>query len=312
MAALAQPGDTWGISGPTFLTGYLLVALLILGGTLIHRRVLFAGRRPAKPTDLHPLQVAYLNGGGRLAVYTALGGLRCAGAVGTGPKGKLILAGPLPEQATPLDRAIHQAVSRNPKLRVLFHDPGVVAALAALHAELERVGLAVSRSARSAARVGPLLLLGLVALGVARLIAGISGGKPVGYLVLCLIGLLPATLLLLARVPRHTRAARWLLRQLRRTHRHLAPIERPAYPTYGPLATAMGVAIFGPATLWVLDPVFATEARVDRAMPMLGGGSAVPPNGGGVSCSGGDCGGGIGIGDGGCGGGGCGGGGCGG
>ena len=240
MDVLAQPGDTWGIPGSTFLIAYLVTAALIVVGTLAHRLVGFAGRRSPGFDQLHPLRAAYLNGGDRLAIYTALGGLRSAGSVGVGPDRALAPIGPMPPRATPLDQAVYNAAGRRVTPRALSGDQWVSAALADLRAGLERDGLAPHQSARRAARLGPALLFVLLAVGVLRLVAGISGAKPVGFLVLALVGLTPTFLLLAFTVPRRTRAARAALRSLRRRHNHLAPMYAPAYASYGAAGAAMG------------------------------------------------------------------------
>src|SRR4051794_14762473 len=97
----AASGDTWGLSGPTFLLYYGIAALLLLAISVIHRRILFGG---AQTTGAHlgPQQLAYLNGGAQLAISSALGGLRAAGAIGS-EKRALTRIGPLSAGATPLD-----------------------------------------------------------------------------------------------------------------------------------------------------------------------------------------------------------------
>lgn len=303
------PGQshTWGIPGPTFLSIFLVIAALLLAGTLVHRAVSFSGRRPENPGRLHPLQVAWLNGGDHLAIYAALGALRVAGALGSQADHRLVQTGPLPAWATRLEWAVYQAAGQGRRSRELIGDPGVRYALTELRAELERAGLALPPTARTAARVGPILLLVLLGVGVLRLVAGIANHKPVGFLLLTLACLAAASIVLLVRVPRGTRAARTALRTLRDQQPHLSPEYLPAYATYGPAATALGIALFGGAVLYALDPVFAAEAEIRRtvasgAHTSTAGSSSGGSGGGdpGDSCGGG------------CGGGGCGGGGCGG
>ncbi|MEO3923197.1 TIGR04222 domain-containing membrane protein [Micromonosporaceae bacterium B7E4] len=296
MDALTVQAETWDVPGPVFLTLYLTIAGLILLGTLLHRLVGFAGRRPPGAERLHPVQLAWLSGGDRLAVHATLGGLRAAGAVGTTPQHRLAQTGPLPIRATLLDAAVHRAAAQGVRGRTLDNEPRVRAALADLRADLARSGLAPSPSARPAARIGPVLLLGLVAVGLARLVAGLAGGQPVGYLGLSLLALAPTSVVLLCAVPRRTRAANALLRDLRGQHQHLAPRHSPAYATYGAAGAALGIALFGTAALVEFDPAFAVEAEVQRTMS----GSAAGSTGGG---SGGDSSGGDGSGGGGCGGG---------
>ncbi|MEU7619578.1 TIGR04222 domain-containing membrane protein [Micromonospora rifamycinica] len=312
MNILAASGDTWGIPGPLFLKLYLMVAAVAVVGTLLHRRRTTAGPPDAAGTDqLGPQQVAYLNGGDQLAVWSALGGLRAAGAIDVRPDRRLIAAGPTPTGVTPLDHAIRHAARQPVAARTLGRDSGVARALEQLRLGLEQRGLLIDADGVRALRRGRNLLLVLLALGVVRLVAGLINGRPVGWLLLALAGL-GVAFALLARTPRRTRAANVLLRRLRSSSHHLSPDSTPAYATYGAAGAAMGVALFGTASLYALDPGFAAQAEIQRQALSASSGSSYSGSSGTScggstsSCSGGSsssCGGG----GGGCGGGGCGG-----
>lgn len=303
MSVLAA--DTWGVPGPTFLRFYLLTALVVVVGSLVYRSRMLAGQPTVGAGRLGPQQVAYLNGGDQLAIWTALGGLRGSGAVGVGPDRRLTADGSLPSGVTPLDQAVHHAARNHLHTRELARDQRVVRALTELREGLERQGLALPPEQRAAARRGAWWVLALMALGAARIAAGLANGRPVGFLLIaCLVLIVP--LVLLARVPWRTRAADAALRELRRSNSHLSPASAPAYATYGAAGAAMGVALFGTVSLWTLDPGFAEQAEIQRQALNTGGGSGF--GGSGSSCGGGggsSCGGGGG--GGGCGGGGCGG-----
>ncbi|MEV4466740.1 TIGR04222 domain-containing membrane protein [Micromonospora echinofusca] len=304
MTVPAAPGDTWGISGPTFLRVYLLVAVVIVVGTLVHRLAVLAGPSVGHVGQLGPQQVAYLNGGQQLAIWASVGALRSSGAIGVRPDRRLTTGGPLPAGITPLDQAIHFAAGRNATTRQLARDEWVVRALDQLRASLEQRGLALAPARRSALRLGAFLLTALLLVGVARIVAGLVNDRPVGWLVLSQIPLIVVAVLL-HRVPWRTHAATRALRDLRRQHTYLAPASGPAYATYGAAGAAMGVALFGTASLYAMDPGFASQAEIQRqaitgtGASSSGGGGC----GGGSSCSGGSsCGGGGGCGGGGCGG----------
>jgi uncharacterized protein (TIGR04222 family) len=289
--------DTWGIPGPTFLAYYLggIVAVAIIAA--LHRRVLFRGRPDARVDNLGPQQVAYLNGGDRLAIYAALGGLRAAGAIGTGPERTLAQAGHLPPGATALDTAVHNAAGRGLKARDLPGDHWVASALTQLRDGLEADGLAIGGTALREARLWAIGGAAIVLLGVARLIAGANNGKPVGLLLPCIVLAILVTVPMLKKKGRYaTRAAIKAMRGLRTQHAYLSPKESPAYATYGATGAAMGVALFGAASLYEMDPAFAADAEIQRA-------AAASGTAGGGSCGGGSsCGGGGGCGGGGCGG----------
>lgn len=299
--ALAAPGDTWGISGPTFLTVYLTVAALTVAVGAVHRWRVLAGSSTPGVGQLGSEQVAYLNGGRQLAGYAAVGWLRGAGAIGVDRR-RLVATGPLPAGSSRLAWAVHNSVGRPSTLADVYRDSQVRAALDDLGNTLERDGLAVGPDRRRSARLGATALAVLMLVGAVRLFVGIMGDRPIGFLVVALVALLLLRVPL-ARVPYRTRAGAEALRSLRQRHAHLAPQQSPAYSTYGAAGAAMGVALFGTASLWALDPTFAQQAEIQRqAAASSAGSSSGTSCGGGGGDSGGDSGGG------GCGGGGCGGG----
>lgn len=302
MSGLAAAGDTWGISGPTFLTYFLAAAAVVVVGSILHRTRLFAGPRDPHRPRLTSEQAAYLNRGPRLAVYAALGGLRSSGAIGLGPDGSLVQTGSLPAGSTALDQAIYHAAGNRERPKELAAQHWVAGALADLRDRLERDGLAVTAEQRRAARTGPLLLLALVAIGVLRAFAGVANGRPVGFLVVAIVGLATIALVQLFRVPTSTRAGRAALKSLQAQNRYLSPRSHPSYATYGAAGAALGVALFGTASLYAMDPAFASGAEVQRHF--AGGGDGGASAGGGATAG---CGGGSSCGGGGCGGGGCGG-----
>ncbi|MFG1890933.1 TIGR04222 domain-containing membrane protein [Micromonospora sp. NPDC049051] len=303
MTVFAAPGDTWGISGPTFLRVYLLAAVVIVAGTLVHRLAVLAGPSVDNLGQLHPQQVAYLNGGQQLAIWASVGGLRSSGALGVRPDRRLTTGGPLPAGITPLDQAIHIAAGRHAKTRELARDGRVCQALDHLRADLEQRGLALAPARRTALRGGAFLLTALLLIGVVRVFAGLGNDRPVGWLMLTLLPL-SVVAIVLYRVPWRTHAATRALRGLRRQHTYLAPASAPAHTTYGAAGAAMGIALYGTASLYAMDPGFASQAEIQRqAISGTGASSSGGGCGGGASCGGGSsCGGGGGCGGGGCGG----------
>ncbi|MDY7088914.1 MAG: TIGR04222 domain-containing membrane protein [Actinomycetota bacterium] len=295
--------DTWGISGPAFLTYFIAAGVAIAIIASFHRRALFRGDRGATVDSLGPQQVAYLNGGDRLAVYSSLGGLRAAGAIGTGAGRTLVQTGPLPAGVTPLDSAIHNAAARGVRSRDLHDDQWVASALEQLRDHLERNGLAVSAGRTREARLWALGGVALVVVGIARIVAGASNNKPVLFMIFATIAAFILTLTLLRGRRYATDAANRSMRDLRRKHDHLAPRHNPSYATYGATGAAMGVALYGGAALYSMDPAFAAEAEVQRIAATGGASGSSGDGGSSSSCSGSSsCGGGGGCGGGGCGG----------
>jgi uncharacterized protein (TIGR04222 family) len=297
--------ETWGISGPAFIALYLVTIGVVLVLATIHRRLIFRGQPTSGYDHVGPQQAAYLNGGAQLAVYSSLGALRRAGAIGVHPDRTLAPTGPMPAGVTPLDQAVYNAAGKRILARTLSADPWVATALTQLREGLERSGLALTPGRRQAARLWSTVMAAVVGLGVLRLIAGMRNDRPVGFLFFAIVLAFLCTIVLL-RVPFRTKAGTAALGALRAQHSYLAPKQSPAYATYGAAAAGMGVALFGAASLYALDPGFAAEAEIQRNM--ASGGSGYSGDGGSSSsCSGGSSCGGGGGGGGGCGGGGCGG-----
>src|SRR5205814_9583791 len=119
---------------------------------------------------LPPTEVALLNGGRRLAVYSSLAALRAAGAVQTA-SGYLMQVGPVPVGAPDLDRAIHAAAGQRPlRSGDILTDPRVAGALDRAEAQLTDAGLVLTPSQRSHVRRGALAFLALLLLGIVRAI----------------------------------------------------------------------------------------------------------------------------------------------
>ncbi|MFY1637771.1 TIGR04222 domain-containing membrane protein [Solwaraspora sp. WMMB335] len=292
------PGETWGISGPTFLAVFGVAAVVLVLANVAYRLIAFAGHdgRPGAPDGA---EVAYLNGGARLAVYASLAGLRSARSIDVDVLGSLRADGPLPAGAGQLDQAVYHAAQRQVRVRDLVTDQWVGDALRQVQEGLTSAGLAPAPAQRQAARLLAATVPALAAVGVLRVFAGAANSRPIGYLLLLLAITVPVGLVLVFSVPRRTRAARRALADLRRRYGYLSPASRPALGMYGATGAAMGVGLFGVASLWAMDPGFAGTADIHRV-------SATSTGYGGTS--GGDSGshGGSG-GSGGCGGGGCGG-----
>ncbi|WP_027660047.1 TIGR04222 domain-containing membrane protein [Salinispora fenicalii] len=295
MILLAAPSNTWGIPGPVFLGLYLVTAAVLVAIALQRRNEVLNGST-YDANLLGPQQVAYLRGGAQLAVWTALAGLRSAGAINVGPDRRLTASDSLPIGSTALDQAIHLAASRGLRAQELSSDRGVRQVVHQLRGELVQHGLALSAEQRAALRNAVLPLTVLFAIGVLRFGAGLANERPVGWLILAQVALLVVTILLFQR-PWRTRTADRVLRRLHHRHTHLAPRHNPAYATYGATGAAMGVALFGTAALWAMDPGFAEQAQIQQqfladSSTVGGGGTAGAGSGGG--CGGGGGGGGCG------------------
>lgn len=309
MNALSASGDTWGIPGQTFLALYIGAAAVALVIVLVRRHTMAGGKTVPGADQLTPQQAAYLTGGPDLAVYSAVASLRSAGLIGTTPDRKTAPTAPLPHGVPPLDTAVYQALALHRSVRAARNDTTVRSVLDSLRSELERLGLALDEHERRAYRNTTLLLGALVVLGVGRLAAGLLGGKPIWYLFLTVAIIGVVALVLRARTPWKTRAGTQALDRLRTRYQHLSPAQSPAWATYGATGVAMGVALWGTASLYSFDPAFAAEAEIQRQAAASASGGSGWSGDSGSSWSGSDSGSSGGGSDGGGGGGGCGGGG---
>ncbi len=295
-------GGTWGISGPTFLVGYLLLAAVTWVATARRRRALADG--PDRPAPPHPHDLAFLNGGAELALTSALTTMHLTGTVAP-RRGEVLAVGRLTAGADALERAVHHAAAAPVARRRLLLARPVRTALDAIEVRLVSGGLLLSEDRRRAVRAVGRWTAAVAGLGLLRLLAGLADGRPVGFLVVALVGVAALALVQLLHAPRRTRAGDRLLARLRDENTAISPGMRPDWVAHGPAAAAMGVGLFGASALWASDPALAEELELQRAAAAGGGTAPVGSYGGGDSGAGARGGGGGGCGGG--GGGGCGG-----
>ncbi len=285
--------ETWGISGPTFLVGYLLLAAVTWIATARRRRALADG--PDRPAPHRPYELAFLNGGADLAVTSALTAMHLAGTVAP-RRGEVQAVGRLGSGADALERAVHAAATTPvPRRRLVLTRP-VRTALDAVERRLVADGLLLGEPQRRAVRAVGWWTAAVAGLGLLRLLAGVAEGRPVGFVAVALVAVAALALVQLLHAPRRSRSGDRLLARLRNENTAIAPGMRPDWVAYGPAGAALGVGLFGASALWASDPAFAEELALQRTDGGAGGGST-------VVTSGGDSGGGGGGGGGGCGGG---------
>jgi uncharacterized membrane protein YgcG len=126
----------------------------------------------------------------------------------------------------------------------------------------------------------------LLALGAARVAAGSTNGRPVGFLVVFLLVTVVVAAALARRVPNATELGRRTLQALRAEH------PRPGSGA-SPAQLSMATALFGAGVLWAADTDIAMMLRVPREQGFSAGfgGDGGGGGGGGGGCGGGGCGG---------------------
>jgi uncharacterized protein (TIGR04222 family) len=292
--------DTWGISGPGFLVLYLvLLAVTVAGVVVARRRVLAAGDGTAVPPRLDRYEAAYLNGGCQLTATTAVSVLLRAGHLASSPgrrqRRRLVAGTAPPAGAHPVEWAVYRLVADRPDHPrwALGGELCQLPAMAAVRERLRQGGLSLTDEQRSRYRATGLWFLPLLALGVARVVAGTANGRPVGFLVVLLAVTVVLAVALCLRVPSATELGRRTLDRLR------AEAGRPAAGA-SPSELAMATALFGAGVLWTADTEIAMALRVPREHGAFTGGAFTgggwagggDAGGGGGSCGGGGCGGG--------------------
>ena len=291
--------STWGISGPTFLVLYGLLAVMVGACWWLARQQVRASRGfSVHPGELsrRPQELAYLNGGPQLAIFAALSAMRLHGWVAVSA-GRVQAVGHLGPGATDLERAIHSVTAEPVHRAELPAFVPVGSVLQTTAERLVRAGLLVSDDARLRLRRIALWMAGVAVLGVFRLLAGISGGHPVGFLMLELLAVIVATVIMFRAIPRRTRHGDQVLVELRSLQYDLDPANKPNWTVYGPAAAALGVGLFGVGALWASDPAMAAELEAQRVTALGGAGGysgGGSDGGGGSGCGGGGCGGGCG------------------
>jgi uncharacterized protein (TIGR04222 family) len=295
---------TWGIGNGEFLAGYAGLAVLVGIYSVVRRRALTEGPADPPAPDLrrHPHDLAYLNGGAVLAVYSALSAMHLRGTV-VSSRGRVTAAGRLDPGADDLERAVHRGAANGVHRNRLPGQHAVCSALDAAHKRLTKAGLLLSDGQRGRIRRVGLVMLAVAVLGLARLVAGVANLAPVGFLTAMLAVVAVAAVWLLVSAPKRTRLGTRTLARMRTEQHLLSPSMRPDWTVHGPEAAALSVGIFGMGALWASDPAFAEELALQRAGSGSSGSSGDSGGGGGDSGGGGSCGGGGGCG-GGCGGGG--------
>ncbi len=232
----------WGLSGPEFLQLYwvgLAVAVLVAITVKAYARA-SRGSQPVRSLDMDEL--AYLAGGPRRVVETAVARLLTSGELRTSRRGA-VQATSTTSSLNPVDRAVITDSQRYTNRTVNLMIPAVAGdgAVAEIGRRLQEMGLVVRPDvAKSARRKGSIALWVLLAIGVVRLVNGLAIGAPVGWLALQLVltGLL---IFLLTRSGKHMRTSKGnsVLSAARTSTNGVARSEDSIY------ATAAGLVLFG-------------------------------------------------------------------
>ncbi|SDM68241.1 TIGR04222 domain-containing protein [Lentzea albidocapillata subsp. violacea] len=235
----------WGLSGPEFLQLYWIgLALAVLVAIVVRVRVR-AGHSTQPVRSLDMDELAYLAGGPRRVVETAVARLLTAGELRPSRRGTVQATSTM-QSLNPVDRAVVTDCQRYTNRTVNLMIPAVAedGVVTAIGQRLEAMGLVVNPAvAKSALRKGSIALWVLIVIGLARWVNGIAIGANIGWLTvqLVLTGLLILTLRLTRRGGHiRTRKGDRVLDDARRTSTRAAgSVDEVVY------AGAAGAVLFG-------------------------------------------------------------------
>ncbi|WP_394362309.1 TIGR04222 domain-containing membrane protein [Amycolatopsis sp. SB7-3] len=284
---------TWGIPGPTFLAIYAVLLVFPLIAGLVWTIAAKLGTRTPSAEVSGPqptvYEFAYLAGGSDRVVDTAIAALVDRGTLRVSSSKQLQLTGP--EPADPIEKAVaksarpgHNATTRGIRDRLRLSGP-----MQALAKDLEARGLVVVDQGPRIRRVVYFLYLAVLVFGVVRLIAGLAGDRPVGFLIPMLLAAGAATLIARALKnrqpgPRPTAEGNRVLHKARSAHGRERKRGIPNGPGY------VGGAVLGGAAAAVAFGGLASYPDEELSAALIpppvssgfGGGSS---GGGGSSCS---------------------------
>jgi uncharacterized protein (TIGR04222 family) len=298
--------NPFDLPGPLFLLLY--IAMLAVACVLA-----FVLRKRAKASDHYPnlrgvsfdaYETAYLNGGPKLVIETAIATLVRSNALHLSFVDYTLspVAGS-PRVSHPFEQTIHRLVASREATTIKTIRAKAAIAASQIGERLKTLGLILDQQQTVTAQMLPLILFALVLLfGSIKLLIGFSRGRPIGFLfVLCLIAAFIAYRLYKSP-PLRTTSGDSVLEALKQENAALGSTAKsqPQQLAAGDVSLAM--ALFGMTALAFTDQSWSELKK--QIFPVSGGASTSSSS----SCSSSSCGS---SGSSGCGGG-CGGGGCGG
>ncbi|WP_327142787.1 TIGR04222 domain-containing membrane protein [Nocardia sp. NBC_01327] len=271
--------DTWGISGPTFLSLYALAGILAALYGFGRRAMVLRDARGAQTSAhaLSPTETAMLFDD-RRPVLTGLAQLRGYQLINSAGATTRHLTATEEQALDPVSQSLHAHLIGSANRNVLTLDAVARDPLTALRNSLTDRGYLIGPEQRNSLLLAAFPLGALFLFGVLRVIAGLANRHGVGYLILVMVVVLICTLLIL-RPPRLTRLGRRAADESVRRNGHLRPHNTPAYSAYGPDSAALATALFGATVLVSLDPALA------HATGALWAGGGFTGSGGGYSGS---------------------------
>lgn len=267
---ISQIPNPINFTGAEFLTFYISLGVMgiALAAWLRFSLCLVSANTKHQP-DLNTYEIAFLAGGNRRLIMAAIASLVKQGYVEVLKESKLVVTGKIDPIADPVEKAVAQDIlATDGAIEQVFQKSQGMKD--SIRSRLEQLGLFLSDAQALKAQIYPsLIVVILLGIGLCKMAVGISRGKPVGLLLICIFGFL----VLGARFffkPQRSRYGEIIFNNLTNRSKHL----KTANSSDSELVLA--VALFG-ATVLMADMALADLYQM-----------LTPTTDGGDGCSGSD------------------------
>jgi uncharacterized protein (TIGR04222 family) len=279
--------------GPAFLPFFFTLCLSAVGLALAARHLLRGPVTgpPAADWQLHPNELAYLNGGPQLAILTAVARLTAAKRIEVNQKsGRLRLLDSTPMNDPLLDRIILRATDTTGGILPATLYQVTKPALYEMEINLRRQGLWVSGLDTVKVQLIPFVIASLpLVVGITKINVGMMRERPVGFLIVLCLVLFAVNLAFLVK-PRRSRYGDQVLKDLQSNLAGYRGIGRTRNANADDLG--FGLALFGFAALAGSEHEYLRRTMAQSSPYSSGGdGGSSSSCGGGGGCGGGGCGG---------------------
>ena len=269
--------NPFDLTGPLFLVLY--VTLLAAAGFLAYMLRAWAVGREG---DSHQLlradqfqdpnfrgfsfdayEVAYLNGGQKLAIETAIAALVQSNSLHLSFfDNTLSTVAGSPGGSHPLEKTVYRLVASGEVVTVKVIRLKAAAAAGEAATRIKRLGLVISGDGRIIAHIVPVLIMGaLLLFGLTKVLIGMWRGRPVGFLlVLCAITAYIGFRLYKA-APLRTTAGDQTLERLKRENAALESTAASKPEGLAPGDVALAMALFGMTALAFTDQSWSVLQR---------------------------------------------------
>ena len=281
-------------AGPKFLVFYIItvVAATFIASRL-RRWLIHSGEQAlAWRVALDPYEAAVLRSGAKGAIETAMAMLVHHKALETSKAQRQVkISGPLPQGAHEFERSVYNTIkakgaytmSALNKAHLLASD------VERITERLKEMGLLISDQRWTTVRTVPTLVMAAVlALGFAKIVIGVSRGRPVGALVYLCFFTLIITLIFLNARPDAGLRGRFALKELRAENAALQTTARTQPQLLASPDIALAVGLFGVASLGFADDAWS-DLQATIAAPAYRSSSSSSSSCGSSSCSSSSC-----------------------